>query len=120
MAKIIDLPTFGDDRGMLTVIEKVFQGDIKRVYYIYGADDKPRGGHRHKRTQQILVALHGECEVYCETPESSNNFLLNSPAKGLLVEAADWHTMQNFSKDCVLLVLASEYYDMEDYVDERY
>jgi hypothetical protein len=46
--------------------------------------------------------------------------LLNSPAKGLLVEAADWHTMQNFSKDCVLLVLASEYYDMEDYVDERY
>lgn len=36
MAHIIDLKTFTDDRGNLTVIEKVIPFDIKRIFYIYG------------------------------------------------------------------------------------
>lgn len=120
MAKIIDLPTFSDERGILTVIEKIFVNDIKRVYYIYGADDKTRGGHRHKKTKQVLIALCGSCDIYSETPESNKTFLLNTPKKALIVEPEDWHTMQNFSKDCILLVLASEYYEKDDYIDARY
>ena len=44
MAHIIDLKTFTDDRGNLTVIEKVIPFDIKRIFYIYGVDDSTRGG----------------------------------------------------------------------------
>lgn len=50
MAHIIDLKTFTDNRGNLTVIEKVLPFDIKRIFYIYGVDDSVRGGHRHHKT----------------------------------------------------------------------
>ncbi|MFN8369222.1 MAG: WxcM-like domain-containing protein [Bacteriovoracaceae bacterium] len=37
-----------------------------------------------------------------------------------MVENQDWHEMVNFSSDAVLLVLAEEYYDVNDYIDEKY
>jgi len=121
MAKIITLPTFHDDRGSLTMIEKVANFNIKRVYYIYNTDGQQRGGHRHHTTNQILVCVSGSCEVFCENEKrESETFVLDNPSKSLFVEAKDWHTMQKFSKDCVLLVLASEYYNQSDYIDERY
>lgn len=121
MAKIINLPTMSDERGNLSIIEKIADFDIKRVYYIYNTDGKQRGGHRHKQTKQLLVCVSGSCDVFCEGDlKETNTFSLDNPSTCLLVEAKDWHTMQNFSKDCVLLVLASEYYDKDDYIDERY
>jgi len=121
MAKIIQLPTFNDERGNLTIIEKVVDFDIKRVYYIYGTDGKQRGGHRHKKTRQLLISISGSCSVFCQNNlKQEEIFILNNPKKCLIVEAEDWHTMQDFSKDCILLVLASEYYDVDDYIDEKY
>ena len=38
MAYLIDLKTFIDVRGNLTVIEKTIPFDIKRIFYIYGVD----------------------------------------------------------------------------------
>ena len=55
MAHLIDLQTFTDKRGNLTVIEKVIPFDIKRVFYIYGVDDSTRGGHRHHNTIQAAI-----------------------------------------------------------------
>ena len=121
MAKVIKLLTMTDERGSLSIIEKIVDFEIKRVYYIYNTDNKMRGGHRHKKTKQLLISINGSCEVYCENNlKESKTFLLDSPEKCLFVEAEDWHTMQNFSNDCILLVLASEYYDKDDYIDERY
>lgn len=31
-----------------------------------------------------------------------------------------WHEMSNFSQDCVLMVLASEYYDESDYIRDYF
>ena len=42
MAQLINLRTFTDKRGNLTVIEKVIPFDIKRIFYIYGVDDSVR------------------------------------------------------------------------------
>lgn len=63
MAHIIDLKTFTDDRGNLTVIEKVIPFDIKRIFYIYGVDDSTRGGHRHHKTMQAAICLQGHCTI---------------------------------------------------------
>lgn len=119
MAYRIDLPTFEDERGSLTVIEKLLPFEIKRVYYIYNTSSQ-RGGHRHKRTIQALICLGGSCEVYVNDGQDETKFLLNEPSKCLLVEPKDWHTMDNFTDQSVLLVLASEYYDKNDYIDEKY
>ncbi len=121
MAKIIDIPTMSDARGSLSVIENLVDFEIKRVYYIYDTDGEQRGGHRHKKTDQLLVCVSGSCSVFCEDEmKNAEMFMLDKPTKALYVEAKDWHTMQDFSQDCVLLVLASEFYDVNDYIDERY
>ena len=119
MAHIINLPTFSDERGHLTVVEKILPFEIKRFYYIYDVSSK-RGGHRHKKTVQALISLGGSCEVYVNDGESQETFVLDTPNKCLIVDAKDWHTMDKFSKGTTLLVFASEYYNSEDYIDEEY
>ena len=119
MAYIIDLPTFKDERGNLTVVEKLLPFDIKRFYYIYDVTEK-RGGHRHKKTIQALICLGGSCEVYINDGEQEENILLDTPSKCLILEPKDWHTMDNFTKGSTLLVFSSEFYDRDDYIDEEY
>lgn len=119
MAYIITLPTFGDERGKLTVVEKLLPFEIKRFYYIYEATAK-RGGHRHHKSIQALICLNGSCEIYVNNNISEETILLDSPDKCLILDPADWHTMDKFTAGSVLLVFSSEYYDVNDYIDEKY
>lgn len=120
MAYLIDLKTFTDSRGNLTVIEKTIPFDIKRVFYIYGVDDSKRGGHRHRKTLQAAICIQGSCTIYNNNGKTEEEFLLNNPAKCLILETADWHTMYDFSNDAILMVFASEFFDKEDYIFEPY
>ena len=122
MANIIDLKTFTDDRGNLTVIEKVIPFDIKRVFYIYGVDDSVRGKHRHHKTVQALISIQGSCKIFTQSGHSENvkEFSLDNPSKLLICDPKDFHWMQNFSNDCILMVFASEYFVAEDYIYEPY
>ena len=119
MAYFIDLPTFEDERGNLTVVEKVLPFDIKRFYYIYDVSGE-RGGHRHKKTIQALISLNGSCEIYVNDGINKETFLLDSPSKCLILNPKDWHTMDRFSNNSTLLVFSSEFYDKDDYIDEEY
>lgn len=119
MAYIIDLPTFKDERGGLTVIEKLLPFEIKRFYCIYDVTQK-RGGHRHKKTIQALICLGGSCEVYVNDGLKKEIFLLDRPSKCLLLKPEDWHTMDKFTKGSTLLVFASEFYNKDDYISEEY
>jgi len=120
MAKLIDLKTFIDDRGNLTVIEKVIPFDIKRIFYIYGVDNSVRGGHRHHKTIQAAICIQGSCTIYSNNGITISEFVLDSPHKCLILAPEDWHTMSNFSNDAILMVLASEYFDQNDYIYEPY
>jgi dTDP-4-dehydrorhamnose 3,5-epimerase-like enzyme len=120
MAKLISLKTFTDTRGNLTVIERVIPFEIKRLFYIYGVDDSIRGGHRHHKTVQAAICLKGSCAIYNHDGEREETFQLDSPDKCLILEPKDWHEMLNFSKDAILMVLASEYFDANDYIREKY
>ena len=122
MPELIDLKTFTDSRGNLTVIEKIFPFDIKRIFYIYGVDDSIRGHHRHKKTIQAAIALKGSCEIISQPGKKlkRNRYVLDSPSKCLIINPEDYHWMENFSKDCILMVFASEFYDKNDYIFEPY
>ena len=119
MAYIINLPTFSVDRGNLTVVENQLPFEIKRLYYIYDVVTK-RGGHRHKKAIQALICLGGSCEIYVDNGKKKQNILLDNERECLILEPEDWHTMDNFSKNSTLLILASEVYDADDYIDEPY
>jgi hypothetical protein len=43
-------------------------------------------------------------------------YILNQPDVGLFQDAMVWGSMHNFSPDCVLLVLANDYYNDLDYI----
>ena len=120
MAHIIDLKTFTDKRGNLTVIEKVIPFDIKRVFYIYGVDDSKRGGHRHHKTIQAAICIKGKCTIYNNNGKKEEEFQLDQPNKCMVIQPEDWHSMYNFSPDAILMVFASEYFDDNDYIHQPY
>lgn len=120
MARILTLNTHSDKRGNLTVIEKEIPFEIKRIFYIYGVDESKRGGHRHKSTLQAAICLHGSCKVSNNDGKKREEFNLDHPSKCLILETQDYHIMHDFSPDSVLLVLASTYFDPNDYIWEDY
>lgn len=120
MAYMIDLKTFTDKRGNLTVIEKTIPFEIRRIFYIYGVDKSVRGGHRHKKTIQAAICIQGSCHINNNNGKDKTEFQLDKPNKCLILEPEDWHTMDNFSPDAILMVLASEYFDQNDYIFEPY
>ena len=112
------LPTFKDERGSLTVIEKDLGFKIERLFYIYDVS-AVRGGHGHRRTQMALIALNGTVEVSGQTPKDDFSFALTKPDQALILAPEDWHEM-SFSKGSVLLALASEPYSKDDYFYDKY
>lgn len=120
MSYLIDLKTFTDTRGNLTVIEKVLPFDTKRIFYIYGVDSSKRGGHRHHKTIQAAICIKGSCTIYCNDGNEEKTYQLDAPHKCLMLNNIDWHTMYNFTEDAILMVIASEYFDHEDYIFEPY
>ena len=83
-------------------------------------DDSVRGGHRHKKTIQAAICIQGTCTIYNKDQEVEENFILDSADKCLILEPKDWHQMHSFSEDAILMVLASEFFDANDYIYENY
>ncbi|MDO9438417.1 FdtA/QdtA family cupin domain-containing protein [Hydrogenophaga sp.] len=116
---ILKLPTFTDARGSLTVMEGALPFSVVRSYWIFGADGQTRGGHRHRHTQQALVAISGSVTIYMNDGHHIDNVLLEHPGDCLIVQPKDWHTM-TFGAGSVLLVMSSHSYDRSEYIDEPY
>ena len=116
--KIIDLPRINDARGNLSFIEadRHLPLPIKRVYYLYdvpgGAE---RGGHAHKSLHQLIIAMSGSFDIHLDDGHAKNTIHLNRSYYGLYVCPMIWREINNFSSNAVCMVLASNYYDEEDY-----
>ena len=117
--RIFKIPTFKDDRGLLTVMEDILPFSIKRIYWIYSADKNTRGGHRHKVTRQALVAISGEVTLKINNGFKEELYILNDPSEFILIEPEDWHSM-TFRENAVLIVFASHKYDKSDYINTNY
>ncbi len=117
--RIVDLRKIHDIRGNLTPIEggKDIPFDIKRVYYLYDVPGgESRGGHAHKQLQQLIVAASGSFTVTLDDGKEKKMFNLNRSYYGLLIVPGIWRTIDDFSSGAVLLCLASDHYDAEDYI----
>lgn len=115
----VDFPPLGDERGSLVALEgeRTVPFEIKRVYYIFGTQqDVARGFHAHLNLKQVAVCVTGQCRMVLDDGTSREEAWLDSPTKGLVIGHSVWREMHDFSPDCVLLVLASEHYDENDYI----
>jgi len=119
IGKLIDLPKIVDPRGNLTVAEglKNVPFDIKRVYWLYDIPaGEGRGGHAHKQIKQLLIAVSGSFHVTLDNGKEKQTYLLNHPYQALLIDIGIWRTLDDFSSGAVCVVLASDWYEEEDYI----
>lgn len=116
--EIIEIPKIENSLGNIAVVENdVIPFDIKRVYYLYDIPSSSvRGGHSHKKLQQVLIAISGSFDVILKDGNSIRTVTLNKPDKGLLINKNTWREIENFSSGAVCLVLASDVFDEEDYI----
>jgi len=114
----MDLPTFTNTDGRLSVIEGREDVDfaIERIYYLYDVPTTAaRGAHGHRELQQLIVAVHGQVEVRLDDGYRQWSYLLDRPDRGLYIGPMLWRDLVNFSPGAVALVLASHHYDANDY-----
>ncbi|MBR1753265.1 FdtA/QdtA family cupin domain-containing protein [bacterium] len=118
--ELINLKAYEDARGNLIAFE---QGancpfDVKRCFYIYDTKmaDTVRGAHANRRSEFLLVVIHGSCKVRIDTGKEKDEVLLNSPKTALYLDKMVWKEMFDFSDGAVLMVLSNEKYDEKEYI----
>lgn len=94
---------------------------IQRCFYIYEVgEETARGQHRHYRCHMALSCPHGSVTIYAQTPDEAFTYQLNRTRPWLVLPPSVWRMMYNFSPGGLLVVLASEPYDAEDYSTRPY
>ena len=116
---ILQFTDLGDERGKLVVIEggQAIPFDIKRVFYIYDSDSTVvRGQHANKESEFILINVAGRSKVRITDGKEEYIVELNKPMMGVYLPKMIWKDMYDFSENSVLLCLASEHYNPEEYI----
>jgi UDP-2-acetamido-3-amino-2,3-dideoxy-glucuronate N-acetyltransferase len=110
------LPLVRDLRGLLTVLEPM-PFEVKRCFVVFDVPSRDvRGEHAHRTLHQLLICVHGECHLMVDDGRNKEEIVLNSPEIGVHVPPLVWAIQYRHSSDAVLLVMASEAYDAEDYI----
>lgn len=121
-AKLMSFSPKGDARGKMVIVDgiKDIPFEIKRIFYIYGSDnDVVRGQHANRKTQFMLINVCGTSKVKVDYGYTTEVFALDEAHKGVYIPQMLWKDMYDFSPDSVLLVLASENYDPEEYIRDK-
>lgn len=114
MAHLINLTTFKDTRGSLTVIERVIPFEIKRIFYVNGTN--PASPAPHRAMRQAVICLKGSCLITSHTGSEEQHFVLDTADQCLLLAPEDRHQMREITDESILMVLASEPFEPEELV----
>jgi UDP-2-acetamido-3-amino-2,3-dideoxy-glucuronate N-acetyltransferase len=108
-----------DIRGSLTAGEfgREIPFDVKRYFMVFDVPSvETRGEHAHKTCHQFLVCAAGQVKVMVDDGVAREEFLLDRPSVGLHIPPGIWGAQYHYSPDAVLVVMASEFYDPDDYI----
>lgn len=117
--KLIPSESHHNATGQLFVFEniKTIPFEIKRVFYIANVKGTvTRGVHANIKTQMYLFCIKGSCKFLLDDGKNKEIVELNNPEIGLYIGTYVWREMFDFSGDCILMVLASEFYDANEYI----
>lgn len=116
---LVRLHSVIEARGELTVGEmgRHLPFAPRRFFVISRVPGKDiRGEHAHRAQRQFLVCLAGSVLAEVDDGERRRAIVLDCPQVGLDVRPMVWGAQSQYSKDAVLLVLASHEYDAADYI----
>lgn len=119
--QMLEFQEMGDERGHLIVVEgegRDIPFDIRRIFYIYGSDpDIVRGQHANMETEFVIINVAGSSKIKVMDGKGNEAvFILNRPRTGVYLPRMIWKEMYDFSRDSVLLCLASEHYKPDEYI----
>lgn len=116
---IIHFPKIHNRAGNITPLTNNIEipFEVKRIYYLYDIPGgEARGGHSHKKLQQVIVAASGSFDVTIDDGINKKTVQLNRPYFGLHLFPGMWRDISNFSSGAICLVLASDPYNAADYI----
>jgi acetyltransferase-like isoleucine patch superfamily enzyme/dTDP-4-dehydrorhamnose 3,5-epimerase-like enzyme len=107
-----------DLRGSLTAAEfsnlPFIPGRLFTVHDV--PSESVRGSHAHRDCSQFLVCLAGTLSCLVDDGAVREEIRLANSELGLYIPPMIWSTQWRYSRDAVLLVLASHPYDPADYI----
>jgi len=118
-ALLIKLPEVLDLRGALSFGEVggVLPFAPKRYFLVYNVPtEEVRGEHAHKELHQFLICVAGQCSLVVDDGRRRAEATLNHPTRGAYIPPMVWSAQFRYSKDAVLMVLASDTYKEGDYI----
>jgi len=119
--RLFELPVIQDSRGSLSFAE--YQQSLpflpKRYFIVFDVgENQTRGGHAHKSVHQLLVCVKGSCLVSLDDGKTRDEVTLDRPELALYIPSKIWATESRFTHGAVLMVLASEKYDPNEYIKD--
>jgi UDP-2-acetamido-3-amino-2,3-dideoxy-glucuronate N-acetyltransferase len=116
---VYDLPHVSDLRGSLSVteFEKDLPFSVKRCFWVFDVPSKEvRGEHAHKECHEFIFCVTGQVVVMLDDGIHRTEVKLDTPSRGLYVAPLVWAVQYKYSRDAVMIVLASHIYDPDDYI----
>jgi UDP-2-acetamido-3-amino-2,3-dideoxy-glucuronate N-acetyltransferase len=120
--RVYRLPLIEDLRGKLSFGEvgQHVPFEMRRYFVSFGVSGEHiRGEHAHRKLHQFLVCVHGRLHVMADDGRNREEFILDSPALALHIPPMVWAAEYRYGPDAVLLVLASDPYDPDDYIRDH-
>lgn len=118
-ASVTRFPEVADLRGKLTFAEMDGQlpFNADRFFLVYGVPSQElRGEHAHRRCHQLIIAVAGAVSVLTDNGSEREEVRLNEPNVGVHIPPMVWGVQFRHTTDAVLMVLASDRYDNDDYI----
>ena len=107
--------------GTLTVAEvgELLPFLVKRFFMISDVPpDGKRGEHACKNSDFVYFCVNGSLRVLLDNGIRQEEYFLERGNRGLFVPRMTWMKIYEFSKDAVLLILASEKYETGQYYSD--
>lgn len=118
-AALYTLPLIKDMRGNLSFAEygQYLPFIPKRYFLVFDVPNKEvRGEHAHRKQHQFLVCVSGACSILLDDGKTRQEVRLDRPTLGIHLPPMVWGVQYKYTSDAVLLVLASDGYDADDYI----
>lgn len=114
---MVDVPTFTDERGAISVMDKELPFQVKRVFWLHHIlEGKDRGVHALLDSSEIMVAVHGSFIVDLDDTINKTSIILNDPSRGLVIKPGIWFRTHSYKEDGVSFILAEEEYSQDKYI----
>jgi len=117
--RIIHFPKATDQRGQLVFADSNhLPFTPQRVFWISQVPPgQTRGGHAHATCAEVVIAVRGSFDIWTDDGSGRADFHLSDPQQGLYIGGNVWCELSNFSPDALCLVMASDDYHPEGYVN---